>query len=108
MGAHTMTADVSEGYSAVMKFVSKLSEPERDSWLRIVRACCELTNRSGHARFAKRWLGGQFATARFSLRRLCAHRILEKDGVVVRGGRRAYWRMRDPEGVGQALSELGY
>ena len=41
------------------------------------------------------------------LRRLVAAGLLEKSGESVRGGKRAYYRMMDPDGVEQALAELG-
>ena len=96
------------GHAAVLKLASDLAEPDRDRWLAIIKACWQLTRRVGPARFAKKWLGEEFVDARFSLRKLNSYAILERDGELVRGGHRAYWRMPDPDGVERALNELGY
>ena len=96
------------GYSGVMRMASALAGPERDLWLRAIRACYEISGNSGYETFAKRWLGGELRHIPISLKMLSKYGILEKVGESVRRRHRAYWRMPDRAGVAKALRELGY
>jgi hypothetical protein len=76
-------------------------------WMNVVVACYEEASRRPTvsfpgSRIVKRtgWIPGLTMLARFG--------ILEKDGESSRGGDRAYWRMQDLGGCGEALRELGY
>ena len=74
---------------------------EHPEWLPIIRACCDLSQR--HGEFAGAWVevGYWFP----SLRPLASRGILERMGGS-RGGKRAYYRMPDREGVAKAVAEL--
>ena len=74
-----------------------------NDWLVIVRRCYEITEKTEE--FAGAWIAkdGWFP----SLRTLARYGILVKLETS-RGGRRAYYKMPDREGVGRALRELGY
>ena len=98
-----MTND-SRGYMGTRKAAAELPVSLRDVWLRIIKACHELTGKTGE--FAKKWLP-DFRHDRLNLTRLERYGILEQTDSV-RGGHRAYWRMPDREGVEKALRELGY
>lgn len=77
----------------------------RGDWLVVVKACYEEALRSSifsGSRIAR--IVGWFP----SLRTLVRYGILEKCGPTSRGGRRAYYKMPDPEGVRKALEELGH
>ena len=43
-----------------------------------------------------------------NLRPLANRGIVEKDGDSTRGGRRAYYRLRDRDALGRALDDLRY
>lgn len=95
------------GYDAVMTLAG---DPDRGSkWLPVVAAAYWQARRTAAygGRFAGAWvlhdLGGWVP----SLRPLAALGILQKSGDTVRGGRRAYYRMPDPDGVERALRTLG-
>jgi len=77
----------------------------RGDWLRVVKACYEEAIRVEV--FAGSWIVDKVGWFP-SLRTLVKYGILEKVGVTVRAGRRAYYRMPDPEGVRRALEQLGY
>lgn len=96
-----------DSYEAVMTLAA---DPTRGSkWLPVVAAAYWQARRTAPygGRFAGAWvlhdLGGWVP----SLRPLAALGIIQKDGESVRGGRRAYYRMRDPDGVWKALRQLG-
>jgi transcriptional regulator with XRE-family HTH domain len=73
--------------------------------LALLKACHQWVLKQGHDHdFAARWVLGGIPVV--NLRTLSARGILEKVGSA-RGGHRAYYRMTDPDGVGQALSTLG-
>jgi len=78
---------------------------EHPAWLPVVQACYEEAARPG--RFAGAWVLRRLGQWRPGLRLLVRYGILEKVGETTRGGRRAYYRMPDREGVGRALRELG-
>lgn len=72
--------------------------------LGLLKACYEWVLKQGHDQnFAARWVLGGIPVV--NLRTLSARGILEKVGSS-RGGHRAYYRMVDPDGVGQALRTL--
>jgi len=72
--------------------------------LGLLKACYEWVLKQGHDQdFAARWVLGGIPVV--NLRTLSARGILEKVGSS-RGGHRAYYRMIDPDGVGQALRTL--
>jgi hypothetical protein len=87
---------------------------EHPDWVPVLRAACvvaEQTDPYG-GQFAGRWvlqeLERQTRTRQWQpgLRRLVAYGLLEKVGESTRGGRRAYYRMPDRQGVERALEEL--
>ncbi len=87
------------GYAAVMELAR-----ENPNWIPVVRAAHEEAARCGEHGFAGTWVVqrvGWFP----SLRPLAARGILERVHVA-RQGRRAYYRMLDPDGVREALDEL--
>jgi len=72
--------------------------------LGLLKACYEWVLKQGREQdFAARWVLGGIPVV--NLRTLSARGILEKVGSS-RGGHRAYYRMVDPDGVGQALRTL--
>ena len=87
---------------------------ERPDWIPVLRAAYvqAMKTQSFGGRFAGSWVLAELSELtgdrewRPGLRVLVAHGLLEKDGDSTRGGRRAYYRMPDPEGVEQALREL--
>lgn len=87
---------------------------EHPDWVVVLRAACEQAKESEP-------FGGEFAgsyvvdrVSRMAgqpirvpgLRMFVAYGVLEKCGPSTRGGRRAYYRMPDREGVERALAEL--
>ena len=73
--------------------------------LALLKACYQWVLKQGRDHdFAARWVLGGIPVV--NLRTLSARGILEKVGSA-RGGHRAYYRMTDPDGVGQALRTLG-
>ncbi len=94
----------SSGYYAVKRLAR-----ERTNWLPIVEACLEEEKRT-NGDFAGAWV---LETAKKrgiqwfpNLRVLVSYGILQvKDRS--RGGRRAYYKVLDPEGVQKALQEIG-
>lgn len=95
------------GYDAVMTLAADLEKGPK--WLPVVWAAYQEALRTTPygGRFAGSWvlqsLGGWVP----SLRVIAALGIVKKEGETVRGGRRAYYRMPDIEGVQRALLELG-
>jgi len=101
------------GYNGVKRLAK-----EHPDWLPIVVASFECAK--GFREFAGRWVldelnkagwpGLRFGNMRAKwfpgLRLLVGYGILKHEDTV-RGGRRAYYTMPDPEGVKKALSELG-
>jgi len=73
-------------------------------WLKVVKACYEEAVKARE--FAGSWVANRVGWFP-GLRTLVKYGILEKVGETVRAGRRAYYRMPDPEGVKRALEELG-
>lgn len=108
------------GYVGVRQLA--LQSPD---WLPVVRAALTTAETTGN-RFAGAWVvdeferikwpgmayGGVYGGTRVTmvpgLRKLTTFDILEKDGPSTRQGRRAYYRMPDPDGVRRALEELGF
>ena len=87
---------------------------ERPDWIPVLRAAhtqAQKTEPFG-GRFAGSWVLDELARQtgtkawRPGLRLLVAWGLLEKAGDSTRGGRRAYYRMPDPNGVNEALREL--
>jgi hypothetical protein len=87
---------------------------EREDWIPVLRAAAAEAKRCEPygGEFAGRWvlqrlgrLTGQ-GEWRPGLRLLAAYGLIEKSGETVRGGRRAYWKMPDRQGVEEALREL--
>lgn len=73
--------------------------------LALLKACHQWVLKQGpDHHFAARWVLREIPVV--NLRTLSARGILEKVGSS-RGGHRAYYRMTDPDGVGQALRTLG-
>jgi len=102
-------------YDAVRRLAS-----ERPDWVPIMAACHREATRPGTSRFAGRWVlndlrrrgwrgltyKGEQVQSFPGLKMLERYGILEHDHTT-RAGRRAYYTMRDPEGVDKALQELG-
>ena len=99
---------MSNGYVGTMRLAKECHSyrnPDGGScdWLLVVRGCYVTAEYSEE--FAGSWIAdkGWFP----NLRTLAKCGIIEKAGTA-RGGKRAYYRMPDREGVGKALRELGY
>jgi hypothetical protein len=95
-----------DGYESVMTLAA---DPERGSkWLPVVVAAYWQSRRTAAygGRFAGAWVVNDLGGWVPSLRLLAAAGILEKSGDTVRGGRRAYYRMPDADGVEKALRQL--
>ena len=103
------------GYEATIRLANencyyKLPDGGVGDWLKVVKACYEETKRAGE--FAGSWVANKLRAENKvekwfpGLRTLVRYGILEKTGTV-RRGKRAYYRMPDPEGVKRALGELG-
>lgn len=88
------------GYDAV-RTIAK----ERPEWMDVVRASFQEAQTS--ERFAGAWVLERLGRWAPSLQMLTRYGVIEKDGESTRGGRRAYYRMPDREGVARALRELG-
>jgi hypothetical protein len=86
-------------YVAVKALANK--HPE---WLDVVRACYDQANQTQE--FAGAWVRRRLGHWFPSLRTLARYGILEKVDTS-RGGKRAYYRMPDREGVEKAMQELG-
>lgn len=85
-------------YEAAMKLMR-----ERSAWLPIIKICYDMAGETQE--FAGAWVYEQLGRQWFpSLRPLALRGILEKVDIS-RGGRRAYYRMPDREGVGRALQD---
>jgi hypothetical protein len=87
---------------------------EQPDWVPVLQAACEQARASEPygGEFAGSWvlrkleeLTGQ-PSWRPGLRLLVGYGLIEKSGESTRGGRRAYYRMPDREGVCLALDEL--
>lgn len=94
----------SQGYKAVKRLAV-----ERPDWLPIVRECLNLSKEI-KGDFAGAWVYKRVIERgiKFSnLRLLTSFGILKKEDTS-RGGRRAYYTLLDPEGVGYALKELNH
>jgi hypothetical protein len=89
---------------------------ERPDWLPVLRAASEQARKTEPygGEFAGQWVLRELEeqtgmrTWRPGLRLLVGYGLLEKVGESTRGGRRAYYRMPDREGVEQALRDLEY
>jgi len=94
---------------AVMRLAS-----ERPDWIPVVRAACEAarTAENYDGEFAGAWVLSELEKQtgirewRPGLRTLATYGLLEKSGPSARGGRRAYYRMPDRQGVERGLQEL--
>lgn len=94
-------------YEAVMTLAA---DPEKGpKWLPVVVSAYQQARRTAPygGRFAGAWVVRDLGDWVPSLRSLAAAGILEKSGDTVRGGRRAYYRMPNADGVEQALRQLG-
>lgn len=103
-----------EHHKETARAVMRLAN-ERPDWIPVLRAASSQARKSapyggefaGHLVLlemeqqtgTRAWLPG--------LRLLVGYGLLEKSGESTRGGRRAYYRMPDLEGVEYALQELG-
>jgi hypothetical protein len=104
-----MTDDETTTKQRVMRLVAE--HPEE---LPLVRAACEQAKKSAAfgGEFAGSWVLQEMARQtgepawRPGVRRLAAYGIIQKSGESTRGGRRAYYRMPDIEGVNEALADL--
>ncbi len=92
------------GYKGVMRIVY-----ENPRWLGVVQSALE-TSKATKGDFAGSWVLNRAKEKGINwfpnLRILVTYGILQKVDVS-RGGRRAYYSMPDPEGVEQAIKELG-
>lgn len=87
---------------------------EHPDWVPVLRAACTQARKSEPygGQFAGRWVLQELAEVtgqpqwQPGLRRLVSYGLLEKVGESTRGGRRAYYRMPDREGVERALATL--
>jgi len=103
----SIVVPIVSGYEAVMR----IAREEARDWLPYVRACHDFATEQARGdmpgdAFAGSWIGDRVGQAR-SLAPLVRWGVLEKVGSS-RGGDRAYYRMPDLEGVGQALWELDF
>lgn len=93
------------GYKGVMRLAH-----EKAKWIPIVQAALE-TAKSTNGDFAGAWVLNRAKEKGVSwfpnLRILVSYEILKKEGTA-RAGRRAYYSFIDPDGVEQALKELGH
>ena len=89
---------MSTGYTAVMKLAQ-----DKPEWIRVVLACYETAKESDE--FAGTWAVRRLGDWNPSLRPLSLRGILVKTDTS-RGGKRAYYRMPERDGVEKALSEL--
>jgi hypothetical protein len=86
-----------DGYEAVKRLAQ-----ERPDFLEAVKGCYEEPE---GREFAGKWIVKRLTRGPTSLGPLARRGILESVRTR-RGGRRAYYRVRDREGVGRALREL--
>ena len=88
---------------------------ERPDWLPVLRAACEQARKTEPygGEFAGKWVLQELEQLtgspawRPGLRLLAGYGLIEKASESTRGGRRAYYRMPDREGIERALSQLG-
>jgi hypothetical protein len=96
---------MSAGYNAVKRLAR-----ERPDWLPIVEACFEEAKET-NGEFAGAWVLERARRKGIgwfpNLRLLVSYGILKHEDTV-RGGRRAYYTMPDPEGTEKALRESGF
>ena len=76
---------------------------EKPEWIPVVQACYEEAGETEE--FAGAWVLNRLGRWVPSLRSLASRGVLQKVDTT-RGGRRAYYRMLDRDGVGRALEEL--
>jgi hypothetical protein len=97
---------LTDGYQAVMRLANDREKSEM--WLPVVAAAYRQAVRTTPygGEFAGAWVLGELGGWVPNLRLLAALEIIEKSGDSTRGGRRAYYRMPDVEGVKRALVEL--
>lgn len=96
---------------AVMRLAS-----ERPDWLPVLQAACESARQAEEydGEFAGSWVLAQLKQLtgenawRPGLRTLAVYGLIEKSGPSTRGGRRAYYRMPDRQGVELGLEELAH
>jgi len=87
---------------------------EHPDWVPVLRAACVQARKSEPygGQFAGRWVLQELEQEtgqrqwQPGLRRLVAYGLLEKVGESTRGGRRAYYRMPDADGIERALASL--
>jgi hypothetical protein len=96
---------VTSGYDAVMIAAKELPA----EWLLVIAACSQEAQEAEmySGRFAGAWVVKRAGRWVPSLRPLAVRGIVEKVGETTRGGRRAYYRMADIQGVNKALTQLG-
>jgi hypothetical protein len=89
------------GYVPVMRLA--VEDPE---WLSLVKAASEFAGQFGN-HFSGKWILERAQAGWFpNLKALVTRGILEKEYSNA-SGTKAYYRLRDAEGTGRALSELG-
>ena len=101
--------DYAETRRAVMRLAS-----ERPDWIPVLQAACKSARQAEDfdGEFAGAWVLAQVEqltgekTWRPGLRTLAVYGLIEKSGPSTRGGRRAYYRMPDRQGVELGLQEL--
>jgi hypothetical protein len=91
---------LSSGREAVIR-----ASAEEALWLPIIRGCYEFARESGN-HFSGKWISNKVGGWFPGLRRLVTLGILEKEYSNA-SGRKAYYRVKDLDGVGSALHELG-
>jgi len=102
---------------ATVDAVRRLVATDRPEWLGLLQAACIWAARAeanGSGVFAGGYVLKEWARRTGNprwkpggLRMLAAEGLLQKVGESTRGGRRAYYRMPDREGVERALAEFG-
>lgn len=98
-----------ETVRAVMRLAS-----ERPDWIPVLRAACQAAGAAEgfDGEFAGAWVLSELEKLtgarewRPGLRTLVTYGLLTKSGPSTRGGRRAYYQMRDRDGVELGLQEL--
>lgn len=101
-------SDHGETVRAVMRLAH-----ERPEWIAALRAACVTARKSEDysGDFAGAWVLDELERQNGTrwlpgLRTLATYGLIEKAGPSTRGGRRAYYRMPDRQGVEMALEEL--
>ena len=96
-----------DGYNATMTVAR-----DHADWLDRVDACHrygteQIDNGVADGRFAGAWILKRLGLSSPPLVPLVRWNILERVGDTTQGGHRAYYRVKDLEGIGRALHDLG-